>query len=652
MDRRRFLRLAGAGTGSLLATRPVAADHEDDEELEYPVPADGSEVYDPKITALRYPLAGVPAIVEAPDDLRVELDVDHPAPVRAHLEPSFGDTQTRIDLEPSGHPAREDSRIWSDEEARPRPYTVVEFDVPPADGREFTPDLYDLHVSWNGGADHQPRAVAVRRSFPTQPEIAVIADPQIADPRALETGAQESANKGTPEPLVTRTRRTTGDGTAESRWNATKTAVDEVNLLDPDLVLIAGDLTFGQDAPGKYYAEYEEAWRIVNEIRAPTYTVVGNHDAYIQGGVDGKALYRETFAPAYYSVDVCEDLHLVALDTYDWNELDRLGGSAAVSTYGGKVRDAQYEWLRSDLRPYVDGSERGSVLALGHHNPSWQWDGSEPQAETTEGVPVAEQLGRGSRFFTSGQAWTGQRHHFDLRALFDAADVSAYVAGHSHRDRISRTVPSAGEYADVVETPGPHTPNDGEYHYVAYADRDGDGRPEGELATAGRTQDELAEVLRDGGGTLYVNCTTTASSTGQYWGWRPVSMHTATGEVTIDAEAYGYPATEEFLAERAVNPDAWNPDHSEVGLYSHPSYMLAVDVVESTAASASARVDNDLAVPVSGAVVLSVGDCAGVTVDGGSREWTRSDGETTDVKVGFEVPAEDSVTLSVDCAGD
>ena len=95
---------------------------------------------------------------------------------------------------------------------------------------------------------------------------------------------------------------------------------------------MAGDLTFGQDAPGKYVAEYEEAWRVFNRVRAPTYMVLGNHDGYVQSGVDGKALYRETFGPFYYGVDVGEDLHVVALDTYDWSALDRTGGSAVVST--------------------------------------------------------------------------------------------------------------------------------------------------------------------------------------------------------------------------------------------------------------------------------------------------------------------------------
>ncbi|MFW5963830.1 MAG: metallophosphoesterase family protein [Natronomonas sp.] len=645
MDRRQFLRAASVSAGTFLTAGEAVADHEEET---YPQPADGSEVYESKIRTLRYPLSAVPAVLERNDTLRVELDVDTPGDVTARLEPSFGETETGVDLQRVGDVDTAESRIWSDAEADPETFAVAEFEIPPVTQRGFVPDLYDLSVSWDDGTDHQPRAVSVHRSFPSTPKIAVIADPQIADPRAAETGVEEAGNKQRLEPAVTRTRRTTGDGTDDSRWNATQTAIEEVNLLDPDLVLVAGDLCFGQDAPGKFYAEYEEAWRIFNRIRAPTYTVLGNHDAYIQGGVDGKALYRETFGPFYYSVDIGEDLHLVALDTYDWNELDRLGAGFAVSTYGGQVRDAQYEWLRDDLRPWVEGDRDGSVLALGHHNPSWQWDGDSEPADRTRGTPGAEQFGRGTRFFTTGQAWSGQRHHFDLRALFDQAGVSAFFAGHSHRDRVSRTVPSAGEFADVVETPGPHSPNDGRYHYVEYEDRNGDGRPAGEVID-GWSQDEIADRIREGDGTLYVNCTTTASSTGQYWGWRPLSVDTRTGEVTIDAGEFGYEATESFLRDRAVNPDSWNPDHSEVGLYSHPSYLLDIETVTDTATETAVRIDSDLATPISGAVVLSVDACDGVTVAGGTREWLRGDADGTEVKVAFELPPADTKTVSVRC---
>ena len=119
--------------------------------------------------------------------------------------------------------------------------------------------------------------------------------------------------------------------------------------------------------------------------------------------------------------------------------------------------------------------------------------------------------------------------------------------------------------------------------------------------------------------------------------------------MTLASDEYGYPATEEFLADRAVYPDSWNADHSEVGLYSHPSYRLSVETVTDTGTESAVRIENDLATPVSGAVVLSVEDCDGLAVEGGSREWTRTDGDVTECKVAYEVSADDETTVRVRC---
>ena len=68
-----------------------------------------------------------------------------------------------------------------------------------------------------------------------------------------------------------------------------------------------------------------------------------------------------------------------------------------------------------------------------------------------------------------------------------------------------------------------------------------------------------------------------------------------------------------------------------------------------TERATAVRIRNDLATPVSGAVVLSLSACDGVTVTGGSREWIRTDGGVTEVKVAYEVPAESETTVRTDC---
>jgi hypothetical protein len=80
MDRRDFLRLAGVGTGTLAAAGRAAANHEDGTD---PQPADGTEAYESKTRTLKYPLAGVPAVLERGDTLRLELDAADPGDVTA-----------------------------------------------------------------------------------------------------------------------------------------------------------------------------------------------------------------------------------------------------------------------------------------------------------------------------------------------------------------------------------------------------------------------------------------------------------------------------------------------------------------------------------------------------------------------------------------
>jgi 3',5'-cyclic AMP phosphodiesterase CpdA len=650
MERRTFLRTTGLVLAGSAVVAPAAGGHGE----ENPTPVDGSEAYQPKVQTIRAPLAGVPTIEEAGDILRVELDDGvalDPATVTAQLVPSFGAVQTPTDLERLGVTEGATSDIWNAAEGEDDAVTVVEFRIPgfrPHEG--FTEGLYDLQVAWAGGSDRQPRAVRVYETIPDDPDVAVIGDPQLGDPRAGATGLEEAQAAQSPEPFVTRSQRMAG--TPTERWGATRRAVAEVNAADPDLVLVAGDLTFGQDAPGKYYAEYEDAWTILNQLRAPSFCTMGNHDGIVQGGVDGKALYRETFGPPSYSVDV-GDLHVLAVDTFDWTYLDRLGGGFAVSTYGGQVRDPQFEWLRSDLADYRESTPDGTVVALGHHNPSWIPDPENRVRGETDGTPGAEQVGRGSRYAESGQLWTGE-NQFALRELFDEWDVAGVFCGHSHRDRLARTVNRNGGVADVVETPGPRSGGTS-YNYVSYerdedAERDGDGEY-GEYAWSVEhdydSSDALAQLRDPGAGTLYVNCTTTQSSTGQYWGWRPLSVDT--GTAGIDPGDFGYPWTGAALDDRAVDSDAWSVDLTESGLYSHPTYRLAVQHVESTAARAVVEVDNDLATDVSGATLVTLGDCEGVRVRGGEVAWRRRDEGQQTLKVAFDATAETTTELVVEC---
>jgi hypothetical protein len=683
MERRTFLRTVGAGAGALAGGGAVVTANGDDETEKNPTPADGSEAYVPKVNEIRSPLAGVPEVVVAGDEPRVELGaeaVKNPGTATAYLEPSFGGP-ARIGLQRVDADEYDDSedpegrsRIWNEAEGESEAVHIVKFRIPSLGSSDaFTPDLYDLVVTWDGGEDRQPRAVSVRREVPEELDVAVIADPQIGDFRGVQSGFEESRGKESPEPFLRRAQGVTGDRPG-NRWAATKRAIAEVNALDPDIVLGAGDLCLGQDLPGKFYAEYEDAWDVMNQVRAPTFITCGNHDAYVQSGTDGKALYRETFGPPSYSVAVGDAAQVVAVDTYDWSYLDRTGASVAVSTFGGQVQQPQFDWLRGELAR-VAATDR-SILAFGHHNPSWIPDRRNRYYEETDGEPVFEQAARGSRFGDPGrdssQRWTGE-NAFALRRLFDGAGVDAFFCGHSHRDRLARSMEGRDTSPELVEDgDGPRIAN-----VTAGCDLDRGGEDDGYgngnyadvVAALGngyvrqRYTDDvpvrkkrvenypipgpktLAETpvrnIRDtSSGTLYVNVASTMSSTDEYWGWRRFDYDT--NEEGLDPVAFQYPMDQPFLDDRAVDPDIWDPELDEVGLFSTPSYLL--DVTRAGSANSpdgrTVTITNDQTVARRGAVTVST-TAQNPTVESDDESvavvWRRDAGQRTDIKVAFDV---------------
>ena len=572
-----------------------------------------------RINAVRYPLVGVPAVVEPGETLRVELDVERlPDSVSASLEPSFGAATPETEL-PLVGVETDVSRIWGD-----RIYAVARFEVP-GTGRRFTDGLYDLRVTVDGEIDGQPRAVSVRDPFPEAPEIAVMGDPHVGDPRPFRDGGRESLEAGHPDPFLFRYRETFGTGTEEDRWGAFQRASTELNAENPDLVVVIGDLAFGS---ADYYQEYEDAYRVLNQLNAPTYVTLGNHDGYVTpgAGIDGKELYRRYFAPWYYSVDIRSDLHFVSMDSYDWPALDRVAPSAVPSTFGGQVRDPQFEWLADDLRSWRAANPDGTIMTLSHHNPSWRQTAGNAATRTTDGVPGAEQAARGVT--RSGGGWVGD-NRIAVRTLLAEVGVTLHLSGHAHRDRVARY--HGGD--TVVATTGTgleHVGTDGEL--------------------LGTPPERKRDILAEGEGPLFVEATTAASGTTQYWGWRTVAVGRDGG--SLDPRTFGYPATEDFLADRPLEPDRWSAENADLGLYSTPSYRLDAETVTATDRCRRVRIDNGLAWEFAGAATLPLAACPGVRVDGGDLVWRRVDGDRQDVRVAYEVPAGESLVVTARCVSD
>jgi predicted phosphodiesterase len=153
-------------------------------------------------------------------------------------------------------------------------------------------------------------------------------------------------------------------------------AIDEVNLLQPELVLIAGDLIYGYDEDMELI---EREWEAFDQATArfemPVHLVAGNHDIW-----DGPSeeMYQQRYGPLWYSFDR-KDCHFVVLDSEDQTAPNQIAGE-------------QLEWLRADL-----AAARGKRIFVFLHKPLWEEE--DPDNDWGENVhPLLAEAGADTVF--------------------------------------------------------------------------------------------------------------------------------------------------------------------------------------------------------------------------------------------------------------
>ena len=122
-------------------------------------------------------------------------------------------------------------------------------------------------------------------------------------------------------------------------------SIDKTNDMDPDAVIITGDLT-----ENGYYLEMEQAAKYLHLIKSPLMVVPGNHDARHVGD----QCFRELIRDRYGTLNIIDDLKIMGLD------------SSEPDLNYGKVGRAQQEWMEHQLE---DASQNGmyKIIALHHH---------------------------------------------------------------------------------------------------------------------------------------------------------------------------------------------------------------------------------------------------------------------------------------------
>jgi putative phosphoesterase len=164
--------------------------------------------------------------------------------------------------------------------------------------------------------------------------------------------------------------------------------IKEANEIEPDLVVIAGDLT-----GAGYEWEYAEALDYLSRIEAPKVVVMGNHDARNVGYLhfervfgDRFSRYRQAFDPDRASELGATGLTVVAVDSSepDLNE--------------GQIGRERYPWIREQ---YTEPDDI-KIFVIHHHLVAIPGTGRERNTINDAGDVLAELVYSGVDIVLSG----------------------------------------------------------------------------------------------------------------------------------------------------------------------------------------------------------------------------------------------------------
>jgi 3',5'-cyclic AMP phosphodiesterase CpdA len=170
-----------------------------------------------------------------------------------------------------------------------------------------------------------------------------------------------------------------------------RSAVDRINLMKPDVVVVAGDLT----AAG-FEWEFEEAARWLSELEPPKVVIPGNHDSRNVGYMHFERLFGERFSRYRVPFDPIRaervratGLTVVAVDSSD-PDLNE-----------GHIGRERYPWIREQF----EWPDDIKVFAIHHHLVAIPGTGRERNIITDAG---------------------------DLLAVLTRLDIDVVLSGHKH----------------------------------------------------------------------------------------------------------------------------------------------------------------------------------------------------------------------------
>lgn len=322
----------------------------------------------PPSVTIKSPMFGMPAFWNLEDNSTAAIVIDTSIPVSS-------DT-IRIVLEKSNSPVSAEFNLDPLTISGSGPERRISVSVP-----DILPvDLFDLTVEIetdNGTArDTQPNAVKIIDEIKTDFSFIHLTDIHVDDIRGILANPAETLQYG-----------------------VIQKAIETINLIDPEFVIITGDLVFGHS----YFWEYTHLYEMLQDFDVPIFLSIGNHDAinhqWLLGGeyIDGMDIFQTLFAPLNFTFSY-GDLVYISLNSMDWNEYERLGISILNFNWMGQVGGEQLDWFEQQLA----GTDAELVLTGLHH-------------------PLETFSGQGKD---------------EIKALVRTYGVDAVFSGHTHFDRV------------------------------------------------------------------------------------------------------------------------------------------------------------------------------------------------------------------------
>jgi 3',5'-cyclic AMP phosphodiesterase CpdA len=318
-----------------------------------------------------YPLSSIPALVEKNDFLHIKFKCFWFDRVYAYISTAYEPVVDEIWLESHS--------IFKNNSLCEATYYIPD-DTPK--------ELYNLTIIIERDGEFYtcsiPRSVSVYDKIDDDFTIVHVADFHVGDPRGFAESLYQTLG-----------------------FRSIKKCISEINLMHPDLVLISGDLVFGQLYPFEYSYEYRKCYEIIQLFDVPTFLVPGNHDGYYRFKEDGLLFWKQYFGPLYYSFDF-GDYHFIGVNSFDWPAKLRSSVLFIALNWGGSIQDMQLKWIEQDLR----NTESDLKFIFLHHNPIWDTK-------------------------TDSLLRMGYKNREEFLSLIYEYDVDMVLAGHVHLDTVN-----------------------------------------------------------------------------------------------------------------------------------------------------------------------------------------------------------------------